>query len=48
MWVNAIMLVAILVQQFSPVGFIITTEEQSAFIVIVNMVLRAISSKGLV
>lgn len=47
MWVNAVMLVAVLVQQLSPNTFIVSTEEQTAFVIIVNMILRGLTGKSL-
>jgi len=41
LWVNAIALVAILVQGFT--GFIIDPEAQAAILVVINLVLRAVT-----
>lgn len=45
LWANIIALVALLLQ--SRYGFIISIEEQAAAIVIVNVILRAVTNKGL-
>lgn len=41
LWVNAIALVAILVQGFT--GFIIDPEAQAAILVVINLILRAVT-----
>jgi hypothetical protein len=41
LWVNAIALVAILVQGFT--GFIIDPEAQAAILVVINIILRAVT-----
>jgi hypothetical protein len=44
-WVNLIAVVAMIVQ--SQTGFIIAPEAQAAFIVVINLVLRAITGEEL-
>ena len=46
LWVNAIMLVALMAQVMN--GFIIAPEEQGAIIIVVNLVLRAMTKEALV
>ena len=45
MWVNLLAALAIMVQ--SQAGFVIDENEQVAIIIIINIVLRAITSEGL-
>jgi amino acid transporter len=45
MWVNIIAGLALLIQLYS--GFIIGPEEQTAIIIVINLILRAITGKGL-
>ena len=47
LWVNGVMLVAVLIQQATTAGFVVTTEEQTAFVILVNMILRGITNKTL-
>ena len=41
LWVNAIALVAIILQSFT--GFIIDPESQAAILIVINLVLRAVT-----
>lgn len=45
LWVNTLAFVALVVQNF--VGFVIGPEEQAAILAVVNLILRAVTSKGL-
>ena len=45
LWANALALIAIALQ--SKYGFIVSVEEQAAAIVLINLVLRAATKKGL-
>ena len=42
-WVNLVALVALLIQ--SQTGFVITPEEQTAIVVVINMILRAVTKE---
>ena len=45
LWVNLIAMIALLIQ--AVIGFTISPEEQAAFIVIINLILRAVTTQGL-
>jgi len=42
-WVNLIALIALIVQ--TQTGFVVTPEEQTAIVVVINMILRAITKE---
>jgi len=42
-WVNLVALIALLIQ--SQTGFVITPEEQTAIVVVINMILRAVTKE---
>ena len=45
LWINIITLIALILQNYY--GFILNPEEQAAIIIFINLILRAVTNKGL-
>lgn len=45
LWINIIALIALILQNYY--GFILNPEEQAAIIIFINLILRAVTNKGL-